>query len=88
MTRNRGARLPVVILAAGAIACDGEPSQPESLSVGDAWRSFEGSWDASGTRQTLHLGPDHQASMIRMSENSIPADSNSVVLGFRDPAGA
>jgi len=86
MTRNRGLCLLVLILAAGVVACDGDSRRPESLSVGDAWRSFEGSWNASGTRQTLHLGPDQQASTIRVGGNLSLTDGNSAVLGFRADA--
>jgi hypothetical protein len=51
-------------------ACDqssGPATQaPPNLSA-DEWRAFEGTWTASGTRRTLHLGPDQRAAIFELT---------------------
>lgn len=82
MTHNTAAALIVLILATAPGCGDG----PRSPSIGQTWNSFEGSWNASGARQTLHLGPGHQASIVGLSGNLSVATANLGTLGFRAEA--
>lgn len=84
--RNRIARSIALALLAGVCAC-GERSQlPATLPAGDAWHAFEGSWTASGTRRTLHLGGDHQASIVGVNGTMLLTGAARPGVGFRAEA--
>ena len=63
------------------VAC-GPPATPaENLATGE-WRTFDGTWTATGTRTTLDLGGDHTASSVHMS-GSLLLTNRTLGVGFR-----
>ena len=47
------------------------------------WRTFGGSWTATGTRTTLDLGSDHRASIVHMNGSLLLAGDNRPGVGFK-----
>jgi hypothetical protein len=63
-------------------ACGGPAaSAPDVPAVGE-WRTFDGSWTASGTRTTLDLGSNRTASSVHMN-GSLLLTRNTLGVGFR-----
>src|SRR5258706_5075784 len=84
--RRHGSALSLAFaLMAGVVACGEKPETPESLPAG-AWRAFEGSWTASGTRRTLHSGGDRQASILSVSGSMLLTGDARPGVGFRAEA--
>src|SRR5262245_30525970 len=54
----------IVVAALAAIAC-GPPSEPLAPAAPAEWREFEGTWNASGARHTIALGPGRTSSTSR-----------------------
>jgi hypothetical protein len=67
----------------GAVACGETPPRVERPPTGDGWHAFAGSWTASGTRRTLHLGGDHRASIVNVSGSMLLGGERSMGVGFR-----
>jgi hypothetical protein len=84
-------RGPVLALQLAGAGCGGPGAKaPEVLPPG-AWHTFSGSWTASGTRSTLHLGPDHQTavfhlngSLLLIGEQRLGVGFQAEVIGFSD----
>ncbi len=76
-------RFMLVALAFAGAACKPSPEPPQSLTTttGD-WREFEGSWNATGSRQSLSLGPDRRASIIDLRGELLLTGSGRPGLGF------
>ena len=54
-----------------AAACS-QPTVPsQGIPSTAEWRTFEGAWSASGTRQTLNLEQDHRASIFDLTGSLI-----------------
>ena len=51
--------------------------------VGNEWREFQGTWTATGNRQTLRLGGERQASIARFEGSLVLTGSSRPDLGFR-----
>ena len=85
LRRHRTALSLALALMAGVVAC-GERSQPPESLPADAWRAFEGSWTASGTRHTLRLGADHQASIVSVNGTMLLTGGARPGVGFRAEA--
>jgi hypothetical protein len=82
-TRNRAALLLALTVMAGVAACAEKPPQTARQPPSDGWRTFEGSWTASGTRRTLHLGGTHQASIVNVSGSMLLGGERRMGVGFR-----
>jgi len=65
------------------LAACGGPARPSEVSAAGEWRTFEGSWTASGTRTTLEMGADHRASVVHMNGSLLLAGENRPGVGFR-----
>jgi hypothetical protein len=52
----------------------------------DGWREFEGTWTAAGTRRTLRLGADRQASIAELNGSLLLRGSGRPGVGFRAEA--
>lgn len=85
LRRHRTALSLAFALMAGVVACGERPRPPESLPA-DAWHLFEGSWTASGTRHTLHLGADQKASIVSVSGSMLLTGDARPGVGFRAEA--
>jgi hypothetical protein len=81
----RGAALRVLALLL-VIAC-GRPAgnTGEALPRG-TWLAFEGTWSASGTRQTLHQGPGHRASIVELTGSMLLVGERRLGVGFQAEA--
>ena len=85
LRRHRTALSLALALMAGVVACGERSHLPESLPA-DAWHAFEGSWTASGTRHTLRLGSDHQASIVSVNGTMLLTGDARPGVGFRAEA--
>lgn len=65
-------------------------SQPPAPSSGNPsardWRTFEGTWSASGTRQTLNLEQDHRASIFNLTGSLLLIGDQALGIGFQAQA--
>ncbi len=86
---NRIAGMPYCIGSAAlaallTLAACGPASRPsEALSSGDAWREFQGTWTAAGSRHTIRLGADRQASIANLNGSLLLAGPSRPGVGFR-----
>jgi hypothetical protein len=72
------------LLFAAACSQPTVPS-PEIPSKGE-WRTFEGTWSASGTRQTLNLGTNHRASIFDLTGSLLLVGDRGLGVGFKAQA--
>lgn len=73
-----------LLLFAAACSQPKVPS-PEIPSQGE-WRTFEGTWSASGTRQTLNLDSSHRASVFDLSGSLLVTGDRGLGVGFQSQA--
>ena len=83
LTRHRTVLSIALAVMTGVVACGQKPPQAERLPTGDGWHAFEGSWTASGTRHTLHLGGEHQASIVAVGGSMLLGGERRMGVGFR-----
>jgi hypothetical protein len=65
--RGRAGSGPVLLSSLGALAllaACAQPPAPQQTVPEGGWRTFEGTWTASGDRRTLDTGGDRQASIL------------------------
>lgn len=55
----------------------------EATPIGKEWREFQGTWTATGNRQTLRLAGERQASIARFEGSLILTGSSRPDVGFR-----
>lgn len=74
--------VPVLFMA----GC-GQPTAPapQILPPGE-WHTFEGTWSASGTRQTLNLEANHRASILDLTGSLLLTGDRGLGVGFRAEA--
>ncbi len=58
------------------VPSQGIPSTPE-------WRTFEGAWSASGTRQTINLETNHRASIFDLTGSLLLVGDQGLGVGFQ-----
>jgi hypothetical protein len=69
-----------------AVACTRPTvSSPGVPSTGE-WRTFEGTWSASGTRQTLNLDFNHRASIFDLTGSLLLTGDRGLGVGFQAQA--
>ena len=77
-------------LALAALLFASACSQPTVPAPGTSptgeWRTFEGTWSASGTRQTLNLGTNHRASIFDLTGSLLLTGDRGLGVGFRAKA--
>ena len=61
---RRSVALTLLLFAAG---CSPPTVPAPKISPPGEWHTFEGTWSASGTRQTLKLEADHRASIFDLT---------------------
>jgi hypothetical protein len=54
-----------------------------SVAASSAWRDFQGSWNATGTRSTIPLGADRKGSIVTLSGKMLLAGPGRPGVGFR-----
>jgi hypothetical protein len=75
---------PIALLALLLVsACGGPAKNPQSVSLPGEWHSFEGNGTATGSRQTLRMGPDRTVSLFRFSGSLLLAGEQRLGRGFR-----
>jgi hypothetical protein len=91
MARQRPLLLPgrrwlvlVALLLAAACGQSGGPAT--STPLAGAWHAFEGTWTATGTRRTLHLGPDHRAAIFDLTGSMLLTGAQRPAVGFKAQA--
>jgi len=67
-------------------ACSPASPPSETVSAGDAWREFQGTWTAAGSRHTIRLGADRQASIANLNGSLLLAGPSRPGVGFRAEA--
>jgi len=74
-----------------AAACSHPTVSSRGILPAGEWRTFEGTWSASGTRQTLNLEPNHRASifdltgsLLLIGDQGLGAGFQAKVIGFTD----
>jgi hypothetical protein len=78
--------LPLVLLFLLAAACSGPGPGPGDAPAPGESRTFEGTWSASGTRQTLHLERGHKASILRLTGSLLLTGRRGLGIGFQAEA--
>jgi hypothetical protein len=84
--------LPALVLAgvataaAGRDARAGEAAPAAGRAAQAEWRTFEGSWSASGHRQTLQTEGDRPAATVQLSGAVVLTKGEGLSLGFRAEA--
>jgi hypothetical protein len=72
----------LLALALSLTGCGGEAESAKPLAAHE-WLDFSGSWNAAGIRQTISLGADRRASVLRLSGTMLLAGPNRPGAGFR-----
>lgn len=87
--RPRGlrARPPLSAVAAAivlaAAGCSPAPQTAGAPAVGAEWREFEGTWTATGNRQSIALGADRKASVSMLRGSLLLSGAARPAVGFR-----
>ena len=83
--RRRGVlgRHLVLALAIAVTGCGPATESAKPLGASGEWLEFSGSWNAAGSRQTISLGADRRASILRLSGTMLLAGPNRPGVGFR-----
>jgi hypothetical protein len=69
-----------------AAACS-QPTVPAQKTTSQSeWRTFEGTWSASGTRQTLNLEANHHASIFDLMGSLLLVGDQGLGVGFQAQA--
>src|SRR5438046_8798997 len=78
-----GRRWVAVTVLFFAAACS-QPTvaPPENPSSGE-WRTFEGTWSASGTRQTMELETNHRASIFDLTGSLVLTGDRGLRVGLQ-----
>ncbi len=66
-----------------AAACSQPTVQAPAVHPPNEWHAFEGTWSASGTRQTLSLETDHRASTFDLTGSLLLTEDRGLGVGFR-----
>ena len=67
-------------------ACSQPTVPPRAVSLPGEYRSFEGTWSASGTRQTLNLETNHRASIFDLAGSLLLIGDQRLGVGFQAQA--
>jgi len=67
-------------------ACNRTPQSSQPVSGAGEWREFQGTWIASGSRQTMRLGADRRASVSDLTGTLMLAGPSRPAVGFRGEA--
>jgi hypothetical protein len=72
----------VVLTAFVAAACAPRAEEPAPTVATDAWREFEGTWNAAGTRRSLLLGDGRASSIVDLKGTMLLAGPGRPGVGF------
>lgn len=74
---------PFALLALVASACGGPPKSEDVVPAPGEWHAFEGTWSATGQRQTLHLGLDRKVSIVTLTGTMLLVGERRLGEGFQ-----
>ena len=78
----RGWQWPILASLLLTLAC-GQPGDPSTQTpVAGEWLTFEGTWTAAGTRQTLRLGPNNRAAIFDLTGSVLLTGAQRPAVGF------
>ena len=80
--RSWPALLLILIAACGGCSKAPEDTPPPA----SEWRTFEGTWSASGERHILYMGPDHRAAVFNLTGSLLLKGPKGVGVGFQSKA--
>jgi hypothetical protein len=80
---GRRLRLATVAGLMALAACGPSIEPSETVSGPGDWREFQGSWNASGSRHTVLLGGDRQASIVHLTGSLLLGGPTRPGVGFR-----
>jgi hypothetical protein len=87
LARRRRRDLPgrrvLLALALALTGCGAGSDAVKPLRASGEWVEFTGSWNAAGTRQTIPLGADRRASVLRLSGSLLLEGADRPGVGFR-----
>ena len=69
-----------------AAACNNPTGSSRGIPSTGEWRTFEGTWSASGTRQTLNLETNHHASIFDLTGSLLLIGDQGLGVGFQAQA--
>ena len=69
-----------------AAACSQPTVPPQGIPSTGEWRTFEGAWSASGTRQTINLETNHRASIFDLTGSLLLVGDQGLGVGFQAQA--
>jgi hypothetical protein len=75
-------RRAMVVVALAATACQPATEPPKPVAATGEWREFSGSWNAAGSRRSISLGGDRQASIIELRGTLLLAGPGRPGVGF------
>lgn len=81
-----GRRCVALVPLLFAIACSRPAARAPGIASAGEWRTFEGTWSASGTRQTLGLGTNHSASIFDLTGSLLLVGEQGLGVGFQAQA--
>lgn len=81
-THGAGSRGGALLLGLALAACGPAPESSPPVAPGD-WRSFDGIWNAAGSRHTLSLGGDRVGSIIDLKDSLLLAGPGRPGVGFQ-----
>ncbi len=87
--RTRRLRELRAIVLAGTLvlaACGPGPQTSDAIPAGGEWREFQGTWTAAGSRRTMRLGSDRQASIADLNGSLLLSGPSRPAVGFRAEA--
>jgi hypothetical protein len=79
-------RWMVVVPLLCAIACSQPTNPPLAVASPGDWHTFEGTWSASGARQTLHLEANHRSSIFDLTGSLLLIGDRGLGVGFQAKA--
>jgi hypothetical protein len=74
---------PIALLALAAMACGGPAKEKAVAPASGEWHPFEGTGTATGQRQTLHLGPGRNVSIVHLTGSLVLVGERRLGQGFR-----
>jgi hypothetical protein len=81
-----GRRWVALIPLLFAAACSQTAAPFPAIPSSGEWRTFEGTWSASGTRQTLNLDTNHRASIFDLTGSLLLIGDRGLGVGFQAQA--
>lgn len=76
----------LALIALVLVAACSHSAAPASQSAPGEWHTFAGNWIATGTRSTIPLGADRQASIADLEGTMLLSGDNRPARGFRGEA--